>query len=408
MGPKSLQSEDPRGIVLSRGIGANLFDSDGNRYVDLAAGFGAVLLGHSHPSICDALDRQSRTLMQALGDLIPSEPAVQLLERLTALYPVPARALLAQSGSDAISAALKTAVLHTRRAGVVAFSGAYHGLGYGPLSALGLRRSYRNPFVEQLNSHVCFLEYPSDAVQLETTLAELRSALAGGSVGAVLVEPVLGRGGVLVPPRRFLARVAEEARRFGSLLIADEVWTGLGRSGEMLCSTRDALPDLICLGKGLGGGVPVSAVIGSAEVMQSWSQAEEVVHTSTFAGAPLACAAALATLSVIESQGLVQRSARLGEAFRSSLEQALAGAAVRTLVRGCGLMIGIELLSLHGTPEPGAGAALQRALLDRGYVTSTGGGSREVLVLTPPLNIAESQLFGLIPELLDSMQNSFS
>jgi 4-aminobutyrate aminotransferase/(S)-3-amino-2-methylpropionate transaminase len=163
------------------------------------------------------------------------------------------------------------------------------------------------------------------------------------------------------------------------------------------------MPDLICLGKGLGGGVPISAVIGRADVMQSWSREAEVVHTSTFAGAPLACAAALTTLDVLEREALSDRSRRLGDWFRVTLERALAEVPVRSVVRGRGLMLGVELLDSSDS-QPGMGAALQRALLARGYVTSSGGGRREVLVLTPPLMIAESQLEGFVPELCASLR----
>lgn len=391
MGPRGAAP----GIVLARGAGSNLFDSDGNRYVDLAAGFGALLLGHCPEAIASAIERQSRTLVQALGDVYPSEAKIALLERLVALYPGEARALIAQSGSDAVSAALKTAVLHTGRPGVVAFTGAYHGLGYGPLAALGLRPSYRAPFDAQLNPHVRFVEYPSTPAEADLALEQLRAALEPGDVGAVVVEPILGRGGVVVPPEGFLARVHEQAHARGALLVADEIWTGLGRSGKMSSSIDQCRPDLICLGKGLGGGVPISAVVGREDVMRSWSREHEVVHTSTFAGAPLACAAALATLDVLEQQQLPTRAAEVGDRFRAALAEAVKP----FTVRGQGLMLGVDL---GGTP--GAGARLQRALLERGYVTSTGGGRREVLVLTPALTIAEPLLTGFVPVLAECLR----
>jgi 4-aminobutyrate aminotransferase / (S)-3-amino-2-methylpropionate transaminase / 5-aminovalerate transaminase len=404
MGPKLAPSAALHGVVLTRGFGANLFDADDNRYVDLASGFGALLLGHSHPEVVAAVERQSARLLQALGDLYPSEEKVALLEALADLYPAPARALIAQSGSDAVSAALKTAVLYTNRPGVIAFTGAYHGLSYGPLAALGLRPSYREPFGEQLNPRVRFVEYPSTSAELDRALAATEAELSRGDVGAILVEPILGRGGVVVPPSDFVPRLAELARAYDALLIADEIWTGLGRSGAMLYSTESATPDLICLGKGLGGGVPVSAVLGRADVMQSWSRDPEVVHTSTFAGAPLACAAALATLGVLRREALANRARELGARFVTALERALAESPVLARVRGSGLMIGIELFDVSGEPAPGIGSALQRALLHAGYVTSTGGGQREVLVLTPPLTVAESRLSAFVPQLLECLR----
>lgn len=389
------------GIVLARGVGSNLFDSDGNRYVDLAGGFGALILGHTHPEVIAALQEQSACLTQALGDLYPSEQKIALLERLCALYPGEARAIIGQSGSDAVSAALKTAVLHTGRPGVIAFSGSYHGLGYGPLSALDLRSSYREPFRAQLNQHVRFVPYPASEAEADATLQDVYQSLALGDFGAVLVEPILGRGGILVPPAGFLAELSEASRRAGALLVADEIWTGLGRSGSLLRACETTLPDLVCVGKGLGGGVPVSAVVGRADVMQSWSREQEVVHTSTFAGNPLVCAAALTTLHVLERDRLVERSRDLGDRFRAALTDALAEHPLRPTVRGAGLMLGIEI-----SGRKGAGAALQGALLERGYVTSTGGGARDVLVLTPALNIAETLVFDFIPALLDALQDA--
>jgi 4-aminobutyrate aminotransferase-like enzyme len=401
MGPKQI---GPAGIVFSTGKGSNVFDVDGNRYVDLAAGFGALLAGHCHPNILRAVELQSARLLQALGDVYPSEPKIALLERLTRLFPEPsAKALLAQSGSDAVSAALKTAVLASGKPGVLAFSGAYHGLGYGPLAECDLRPSYREPFSGQLNPHVRFLDYPRAEADLDAILERARFELSTQPIGAVLVEPILGRGGVVVPPASFLAELGGLASGAGALLIADEIWTGLGRSGSMFHSlSSDFRPDLICLGKGLGGGLPVSAVIGRGSVMDAWRRDAEVVHTSTFAGAPLACTAALALLDLLSREKLVERSADLGSRFRSALERELAQSvdlvSVRE-VRGSGLMIGIEL-----SGGPGSAARLQQGLLERGYVSSTGGGAREVLVLTPPLNVGEELLFGFISPLLDCIR----
>lgn len=381
-------------LVMASGRGSNVLDLDGNRYVDLAAGFGALLLGHSYPALTAALREQSLRLQQALGDVYPSEAKLELLERLTALYPERAQAIVAQSGSDAVSAALKTAALHTGRPGVLAFAGAYHGLGYGPLAACGLRTSYREPFRAQLNPNVRFVPYPAQASELDVTLSELGRELARGDVGAVLVEPILGRGGVIVPPAEFLPELARRCREAGALFIADEIWTGLGRSGKLLFALASALPDLFCLGKGLGGGLPLSAVVGRRDVMESWRRDAEVVHTSTFAGAPLACAVALELLDVLEREAWVDRARAAGERFRSLLRERLAAAGARALVRGEGLMVGIDWGGASGS-----GAELQARLLERGYITSTGGGAREVLVLTPPLNIDEALLADFAGEL---------
>lgn len=399
MGP-ALPPGPPGGIVYATGRGSNVTDVDGNRYVDLAAGFGALLVGHLHPSIQRVIALQSERLLQALGDLYPSDAKIALLERLTKLYPAPgAKGILAQSGSDAVSAALKTAKLCTGKPGVLAFTGAYHGLGYGPLAACGLRESYRAPFATELNTHVSFVAYPAQAESAAQSLDACRARLQQGDVGAILIEPVLGRGGVVAPPAEFLGDLRRLATEHAALLIADEVWTGLGRAGSWLSTTTaSVLPDLVCLGKGLGGGLPLSAVIGSASVMQSWRREPEVVHTATFAGAPLAASAAIATLDVLHKEALPERAARLGARYADELRRALAGAARVREVRGRGFMLGIDL-----GERPGVASQLMRRLLQAGYITSTGGGQREVLVLTPALNIDESVLFASLPVIAEQI-----
>lgn len=398
-----LVSDAPSGsIVYAEAKGACVVDVDGNRYVDLAAGFGALLLGHGHPSVLRALSLESARLLQALGDVHPSDAKIALLERLARLHPSPgARVILGQSGADAVTAALKTAVLSTGRSGVVAFRSSYHGLSYAPLSASGLRAGYREPFAAQLNPHVVFVEYPSDAAGSARALSEVSDSLRGGNIGAVLVEPVLGRGGVIVPPPGFLAELAGVTRQAGAVFIADEIWTGLGRSGAMLQSVEQgATPDLVCFGKGLGGGLPVSACVGSYDVMQAWRREPEVVHTSTFAGAPLAAATAIATLDVLSREKLVLRSSDLGARWMEAIRGALAGVNGVATVRGRGLMVGVDLGA-----RSGIASVAQQRLLESGYITSTGGGAREVLVLTPPLTITESQLNGAVPALAEAVRS---
>lgn len=389
MGPRPNDGAAAESIVFSRGRGANVFCADGNRYVDFAAGFGALLLGHAHPSLGMALSEQSDVLWQALGDLAPSTRKIEFLERLAALHPdETATGILGLSGADAITCALKTAMLATGRPGVLAFSGAYHGLSYGPLAASGLRESYRAPFSAQLSPHVRTAPYPDH--DGERSLAAAHE-LIDDSVGAVLIEPILGRGGVVVPPEGYLKELCALAHDRGALVIADEIWTGLGRSGAWLSSmAQGANPDLICLGKGLGGGLPISACLGPKRIMDFWSQPEEVVHTSTFAGAPLTAQVALRTLEILETEQLPSRSETEGSQLLSALRD-LALEFPGIVVRGRGLMIGLEL-----GLELGGAWALRQALLARGYLTTTGGGKRDVLVLTPPLNI-ESEFLQAFP-----------
>jgi 4-aminobutyrate aminotransferase/(S)-3-amino-2-methylpropionate transaminase len=381
--------DDLAPIVYASAEGANVVDVDGNRYVDLAAGFGALLLGHRSPAASRALEAQGAKLWLALGDVFGSDAKLALCERLVKLYPEPgARVMLGASGADAVTAALKTAALATGRPGVLAFAGGYHGLSHGPLAACGLRPSFREPFAAQLNPHVTFAPYPVDDAGLEATLEAAKRAFALGDTGCVLVEPVLGRGGCVVPPHSFLPSLRRLCDERGALLVADEIWTGLGRSGAWLASVDGGvLPDLVCLGKGLGGGMPVSACLGSARAMASWgAHGGSTIHTATHFGAPLGCAVALATLDAIDQGGLCERARTVGARWMARLRETTRGAHVRE-VRGRGLMVGVQV-------EGGAGRALAvtRRLLERGFIVLTGGIQGDALTLTPPLDIDEGLL----------------
>ncbi len=381
-------------IVLASGKGSNLYDVDGNRYVDLCAGFGALVLGHAATPVVRAACGQVERLAQALGDVYAADAKIALLERLATLHPgVRPRVLLGQSGSDAITAALKTARLATGKPGLVAFEGAYHGLGYGPLAACGVRPSYRLPFADQLNPRVSFAPYPHADADTDRALAAVEQALRAGDVGAVLVEPILGRGGCVVPPPGFLPGVIEAAHRRGALVVADEIWTGMGRSGAMVRSTQVGAPaDILCFGKGLGGGLAISACVAAEDVMMAWARdtgdtgGEGPVHTSTHAGSPLACAAAIATLDALRFRKLPERARTVGDAARAAFGAALEGVPGVVEVRGEGLMIGVEL---DGGDR---GLRAMRGMLAKGYVVITGGMRSEMLTLTPPLTIPEERL----------------
>ena len=390
-------------IVYERGLGANVFDVDGNRYVDLVAGFGALPLGHGAPEIAEALRAQGEKLTLALGDVYGSDPKVALCEELAALFPAKgARVLLGLSGADAVTAALKTAMLVTERPGVVAFRGGYHGLSYGPLAACGYAEAFRAPFAPQLGVPVTFVQYPTDAATLNDALVHLETTLVSGTVGAVLVEPILGRGGCVLPPPELLPRLRALCDRAGALLVVDEIWTGLGRSGAWLASAEAGIvPDLLCIGKALGGGLPISACIGTKEVMAAWgAHGGSAIHTATHFGFPLACATALATLKAVREGDLPVRARYVGSRFLGALEAGTEGLGVRQ-VRGRGLLVGIEL-------EGGAARALavSRKLLERGYIVLTGGVAGDVLTLTPPLLIEEALLTAFSEALSDVLRTS--
>ncbi len=352
--------------------------------------------GTGPPAPAAAIDEQRDRLWLALGDVYGSDAKVVLCERLAELYPRPgARVMLGSSGADAVTAALKTAVLATGRPGVVAFEGAYHGLSHGPLAACGLRppSASRSPSSSTRTSRSHLTRATKGrSVRRWRPSSE---ALSKGDVGAVLVEPILGRGGCVVPPPAFLPALRSACDRVGALLVCDEIWTGLGRSGAWLASVEaGVVPDVICLGKGLGGGLPISACIGSDRAMAAWgAHGGSAIHTATHFGAPIACAVAVATLDAIEDRALPERAGLLGARWMASLRSRGTPLGVGA-VRGRGLMVGVEI-------RGGAGQALAvtRRLLRRGWIVLTGGAEGDVLTLTPPLDIDELLLDAFVDAL---------
>jgi 4-aminobutyrate aminotransferase/(S)-3-amino-2-methylpropionate transaminase len=377
-------------IFWARAAGANVWDVDGNRYVDLTAGFGVANVGHAHPRVVEAVRAQAARLPHAMGDVHPADVKVELLEALAALFPGggAARAILSSSGSDAVEAALKTAQLATSRAGVVAFEGGYHGLALGALDATA-RPFFREPFAARLPGATAFARF-GDAEDV------LRAARACRQpVGAVLVEPIQGRGGERIPPPGFLAALRARCDREGWLLICDEVYTGFGRTGRWFaCEHEGVAPDLLCVGKGLGGGLPVSACIGRAPVMDAWPPSGgEALHTQTFLGHPLGCAAALASIAALREEKLVERAAELGALALEHLRRRLAGHAAVREARGRGLLLAIECV------EAAACAAACAEALRRGVIALPSGEDGRVVALTPPLSIGREALLAALDTL---------
>ncbi len=377
---------DQAPVVYARGRGSVVVDVDENRYVDLTAGFGALVLGHAPNAATEAARAAERELALALGDVYASEVKVEACELLATLFPEDgARVMLGLSGADAVTCALKTAALATGKPRVVAFEGGYHGLSHGPLAACGFSAAFREPFAAQLGIRVTFAPYPHEGgADVDASLSVVRAAIREKDVAAILVEPILGRGGCVVPPPSFLPALRSLADDGGALLVVDEIWTGLGRTGAFLAiDEAGVVPDLLCLGKALGGGVPISACLGRGRVMEAWGQrGSGTIHTATHFGSPPACAAAIATVRAIVDRDLTARAREVGDAFRAEL-----GAVSPNIrVRGRGLMVGVELA------DATEALTVARALLAKGFVVLTGGVSGKALTLSPALTIEPRQL----------------
>lgn len=399
---RNVTALDPPPIFWERAWFANLWDVDGNRFVDLTAAFGVANVGHSHPEVVEAICSQAETLLHGMGDVHPPRVKVELLERLATLYPrggasrpPEVRCVLSSSGSDAVETAIKTALLATGRPGIVAFEGAYHGLSLGALDCTW-RADFREPFRARLPGETRFLPY-GDLDQLARFADDF-----GGEIGALLVEPVQGRGGERVPPPGFMRGLRTLCDQHGWLLIADEIYTGFGRTGAVFaCDHEAVVPDLLCVGKGLASGMPISACMGLEKIFDVWPRsAGEAIHTQTFLGHPASCAAALASLAIAERWQLAERSRRLGLEVLERLRAGLKDIATVREVRGLGLMIGIECSS----PEISLAASAE--LLERGYILLPSGEGGRVLSLTPPLSISEQTLFEACDEIVRQLERA--
>jgi 4-aminobutyrate aminotransferase-like enzyme len=408
-------------IVWRAARGANVWDVDGNRYLDLTSGFGVAAVGHRHPRVVAAVRRQAGILLHGLGDVHAHPGRIELAARLTQLAaPVLApppddrdsssaepQVFFATSGSEAVEIALKTALAATGRPGIVAFSPSYHGLTLGAL-AVTSRPEFRDPFAAHLHLHVTRLPFGCPPPLLAATLAGSSVSTAPelaptttrspSPVGAVIVEPIVGREGILLPPPGWLPAVARLCREAGALLIADEIFTGFGRTGTLFaCQAEGVQPDLLCCGKALGGGLPIGAVLARRNLFTVWRTAGEALHTSTFLANPIACAAALAVLDILDTRRLPARAARLGTRLARRLAQ-WPGRHPRVLAtRGRGLLWAVELRT-----RPAA-AALVATARSRGLLLLAGGPAGTVVQLVPPLTISERQLIhalDLIEEIL--------
>jgi 4-aminobutyrate aminotransferase/(S)-3-amino-2-methylpropionate transaminase len=389
--------------------GSNVRDVDGNLYLDLTGAFGVSALGHTHPSVVGAVRQQAGRLIHGMGDVHPPAKKLEFLEALASLSPWPdSRAILGSSGTEAVEIALKTALLATGRPGIVAFEGAYHGLTLGSLATTH-REDFRGPFLSRLYGGVRFAPFPDrgageDACResLERVRWLLREGDGGPEVGAVVVEPIQGRAGVRIPYPGFLKDLAEVTRQAGALLVFDEIFTGLGRVGDLFAfQAEDVVPDLLCLGKGLGGGLPLSACLGPAEIMDAWPPSHgEAIHTSTFLGNPLACAAGMAFLEELTTKGLVKRAREAGEWFLGSLKEATAESPHVREIRGRGLLLGIDLGDPEmGGPLTGGAVRLAAAALKEGILLLPAGPEGNVVELSPPLCISDGQMEWVVPRL---------
>lgn len=365
-------------LVADRGEGSWLVDVDGRRYLDLTSGIAVTNVGHCHPRVVAAVQEQAARLVHT-SVVTHHQPSIRLAERLRDLVPYldDPQVFFCNSGAEAVDGALKLARRATGRPGVIAFRRAFHGRTLAATSLTTAKAKYRDGYEPFLPSvHVApwgDLDGLDDVLRLQAP---------PGNVGAVLVEPVLGEGGYVPPPDGWLEGLRERCDAGDMLLVFDEVQSGMGRTGRPFAAeTFGVTPDVLLFAKGVASGLPLGGIIAPRTVMERWPTG---AHGSTFGGNPIACAAAIATLDVLEDDGLYARTRMLGERVLRRLRELDAAPVVE--VRGVGLMVGVQLA------DAGTAARVQQACLDAGVLVLTCGPGDDVLRLIPPLTISDDEL----------------
>ena len=388
-----------KSIYVAKAENAELWDVDGRRFIDFAAGIAVVNTGHRHPRVVEAVARQLEAFAHTCFHVAPYESYVRLAERMNAIAPgdFPKKTLFLNSGAEAVENAIKIARIATKRSAVVAFTGGFHGRTLLAMGLTGKVMPYKRgfgPFPAEIY-HATF-PTPYRGVTTAQALADLDQLFHADvdpkSVAAIIVEPVQGEGGFNVAPTEFLQALRRICDEHGIVMIADEVQGGMGRTGRMFSIEHaGVVPDLITTAKGLGGGFPLSAVTGRASIMDA---AHPGGLGGTYGGNPISIAAAHAVLDVIDAEGLCARAATLGARMRAKLDALAAQLPCIGNVRGLGMMVAIELVKDPKTREPDA--ALTAAILaqaeQRGLILLSCGVDANVVRLLAPLTIPEAVL----------------
>lgn len=395
-------------FFVAKAEGTVVEDLDGNRFLDFTGGWGCLNIGHNHPKVLAAVRAQLERYVHTDFTAVPYEPYVELSKRLAQLAPGPSpkKCALFNSGAEAVENAVKISRAFTGRKAVLVFENAFHGrtlltmtmthkaipykAGFGPYAPDVFRLPYPYPY-----------RNPVPMAEIERRLLSL---VDPKEVACCVVEPVIGEGGFIVPPPEFLPFLRELANRYGFLLVCDEVQSGVGRTGKFFaCEHFGVEPDLICLAKSIAAGLPLSAVIGKAEIMDALIPG---AIGTTFGGNPVACAAALAVLDILEEEGLLARAVRLGELLKRELTRMAEKFPVIGEVRGLGAMVGIELVKNKETKEPApeVAKAVQQEALRRGVIFATAGLYGNVIRFLLPLTTPEDAVYEGLEVLEQSLQ----
>lgn len=389
------------GILAEHGQGAYLYAEDGARYLDFTCGIGVTNTGHCHPRVVAAVQQQAGLLLHGQANIILHRPLLNLVRELRQVFPPSLDGyFFSNSGAEAIEAALKLARMATGRPNVIVFQGSFHGRTIGTMSLTTSKTIYRAGF-QPLMPGVFVAPYPyayrygweAEAASqwcLEELDFLLTTQTAPEETAALLVEPVLGEGGYVVPPASFLTGLRRITKQHGMLLICDEIQTGFGRTGEWLaCDHFGIVPDIVTIAKGLASGLPLSGVVAPLEIMARWTPGS---HGGTFGGNALSAAAAVATIQTIREEGLLENARQRGEELMSGLRKLQAKYPAIGDVRGLGLMIGVEFRSQNRRPDKALAKQVVHACQEGGLLLLTCGPWDNTIRFIPPLVVTGEHL----------------
>lgn len=388
-------------IVVERAEGINLYDADGNEYIDFTSGIGVTNTGHCHPAVVKAVQEQAAKMLHGQANIVFHPPMLDLVEELRTVAPPHLDSFFfSNSGAEAVEASIKLARQATGRSNIIVFQGSFHGRTVGTMSLTTSKTVYRVGY-QPLMSGVFVAPYPyayrygwSDEETTDFCLRELQflllSQTAPQETAAILIEPVLGEGGYVVPPARFMQALRDICNEHGILLIIDEVQSGFGRTGKFFAIEHfDVKPDIMVMAKGLASGLPLSGIAAPRELMDRWIPGS---HGGTYGGNAVACAAAAVTVRVLRDEGLVENAAAMGDRLMAGLRDLQAKHPVIGDVRGLGLMVATEFIGGDGHHGKDFAVQVQKACLAENLLLLTCGTYGNVIRWIPPLVVNAEQI----------------
>ncbi|WP_019123023.1 aspartate aminotransferase family protein [Brevibacillus massiliensis] len=385
------------GVV--KGEGSYLWGEDGKKYLDFASGVAVTNVGHNHPLVVERAKAQMDALIHGGHNVVYYPVYVELAEKLSELNGGNCKVYFSNSGAEVNEGAIKMAKKVTKRPGIISFKRSFHGRTLATTTLTASNSLYRKDY-EGLLPSVYYAEYPyalrtglSEEEEVKRCLHSLeeifRFLIAPDQVAAIIMEPVQGEGGYIVPPKAFVEEIRRICDQHGILLIFDEIQTGFGRTGKMFAWQHfDVKPDILSLAKGIANGFPLSALVARADLMDQWTAG---THGGTYGGNPVACAASLAVIELLEG-GLLENAVNMGAYFMEELRKLQANVPTIKDIRGLGLMIGVEFIAADGKPDAATVSALQKKALEKGLILLTCGTDKNVIRFIPPTTVTKAEI----------------